>query len=185
MSKHLARYIDISKNLKTKNTTLFQNANVGNFSCPIIIETLNPLNLLLFTFWNLISIHQEKLIIKHGQKSFQISHFKLYVVFKRRFMEAFSRYHFLVIKIVCFDNFKCIPCSCVPHNNRLFLVYLTNVPKHGRIGSWQVWQNVFNHHKIWGRGQNNIRCIWDLSLEITIWEMKVQVTKRLGLWVWF
>jgi hypothetical protein len=93
----------------------------------------------LFTFWNLISIHQEKLIIKHGQKSLQISHFKLYVIFKRKFMEAFSRYHFLVIKIVCFDNFKCFPCSCVAHNNRLFLVYLTNVPKHGRIGSWQVW----------------------------------------------
>jgi hypothetical protein len=185
MLKHLARYIDISKNLKTKNTNLFQNANVGNFSCPIIIETLNPWNLLLFTFRNLISIHQEKLIIKHGQKSFQISHFKLYVVFKRRFMEVFSRYHLLVFKIVCFDNFKCIPCSCVPHNNRLFLVYLTNVPKHGRIGSWQVWQNVFNHHKIWGREQKNIRCIWDFCLEITIWEMKVQVTKRLGLWVRF
>ncbi len=120
--------------IKTKKYNLVPNANVGNFSCPIIIETLNPLNILLFTFWNLISIHQEKLINKHGQKSFQIFHFKLYVVLKRGFMEAFSRYHFLVIKIIGFDNFKCIPCSCVPHNNRLFLAYLANVPKHGRIG---------------------------------------------------
>jgi len=74
------------------------------------------------------------LIIKHGQKSFQISYFKLYAVFKRGFMEAFSRYHFSIIKIVGFDNFKYIPCSCVPHNNRIFLAYLANVPKHGRIG---------------------------------------------------
>ncbi len=103
-----------------KKYNLVPITNVGNFSCPIIIETLNPLNLLLFTFQNLISIHQEKLIIKHGQKCFHISHFKFYAIFKKGFMEAFSRHHFSIIKIVGFDNFKCIPCSCVPHNNRLF-----------------------------------------------------------------
>jgi len=133
MLKHLTRYIDISKNLKKKKYNLVPHANVGNFSCAITIKTLNPLNLLLFTFQNLVFIHQEKLIIKYGQKSFQTSHLKLYAIFKRGSMEAFSRYHFLVIEIVGFDYFKCIPCSCVPHNNRLFLAYLANVPKHEGI----------------------------------------------------
>jgi hypothetical protein len=40
---------------------------------------------------------------------------------------------FLIIEIVGFDNFKCIPCSCVPHNNRIFLAYLANAPKHEEI----------------------------------------------------
>jgi hypothetical protein len=132
MLKHLARYIDISNNLKTKNTTLFQMQMLGFFMSHNY-QNPKPLEPSKFTFQNLISIHQEKLVIKHGQKSFQISHFKLYVVFKRGFMEAFSRYHFRVIKIVGFDHFKCIPCSCVPHNNRLFLAYLATMPKHGRI----------------------------------------------------
>ncbi len=35
---------------KTKKYNLVPNANVGHFSCPIIIETLNPFNLILFTF---------------------------------------------------------------------------------------------------------------------------------------
>jgi hypothetical protein len=72
------------------------------------------LNLLQFTFQNLIPIHQEKLIIKHGQKSFQTSHFKLYAVLKRGYMEAFSRYHFSIIEIVGFDNIKCIPILVFP-----------------------------------------------------------------------
>jgi hypothetical protein len=118
---------------RNKKYNLVPNANVGNFSCPIIIETLNPLDLLLFTFQNIISIHQEKLIIKYGQKSFQTSHFKLYVVFQRGSMEAFSRYHFSVIKIVGFDNLKCIPCSCVPHNNNYSLLTWKMCQSHGGI----------------------------------------------------
>jgi hypothetical protein len=59
------------KKSKNKKYILVPNADVGNFSSPKIIKTLNPLNLLLFTFQNLISINQEKLIIKHGQKSIQ------------------------------------------------------------------------------------------------------------------
>jgi len=34
MLKHIARYIDISKNLKTKNTTLFQMQMLGIFHAP-------------------------------------------------------------------------------------------------------------------------------------------------------
>jgi hypothetical protein len=63
---------------------------------------------------------------------YHISNFMQFL--KEDFMEAFSRYHFSILKIVGFDNFKYIPCSCVPHNNRIFLPYLANVPKHGRIG---------------------------------------------------
>jgi hypothetical protein len=47
-------------------------------------------------------------------------------------MEAFLGYHFLIIEIVGFDNFKCIPCCCFPHNIRPLFVYLAKVPKHGR-----------------------------------------------------
>jgi hypothetical protein len=67
MLKHLARYNYTSRTIET--------ANVVNFSCPKIIKTLSPLNLILFTFQNFISINQEKLIIKHDQKSTQTPHF--------------------------------------------------------------------------------------------------------------
>jgi hypothetical protein len=88
------------------------------------------LNLLLFTFQKPHFHPPRKIDHQTWPKSFQTSHLTLYAIFKRRFMEAFSRYHFLVIEIVGFDNFKYIPCSCVPHNNRIFLVYLANAPRH-------------------------------------------------------
>jgi hypothetical protein len=105
---------------------------VRNFSCPKIIRTLNPLNLLLFTFQIFICINQEKLI-KHAPKKFQTLHFKLYVVLKRGSTKPFPRYSFSISGIIGFDDFKCIPCYWFSTISYQILAYSMKKPKLERM----------------------------------------------------
>jgi hypothetical protein len=84
------------------HTQAFENhLDACNFPWHKIIITLKIfLNLLLVIFQKLTSINQRKFIIRHGQKFVQTLHFKLYVMFKKGFMNLILGYHLLIIGIV-------------------------------------------------------------------------------------
>jgi hypothetical protein len=133
MLKHLTLYTYISKNLKAKYTYLFQMQMLEFFH---VLHYQNP-RLSKPSTVHFPKSHFQKLRNFYHQtwpKVYPNFAFRFYMVFKRGSMESFSRYHFSIIEIVVFDNFKCIPCCYFLHNNRPFLVYLVKAPKHGRIG---------------------------------------------------
>jgi hypothetical protein len=88
---------------------------------PISIR-VSPQVLTMWPSKNLISINQEKLIIKHSQKSIQTLHFKFYLVFKRDSMshlqESFpNNWNCWFLSMVCdlnhhIQKFGTLPPTC-------------------------------------------------------------------------